>query len=267
MNEYAEAKYNVCGKNTARLVLNAADNYCRALAEKRDTEKILFSAYRDSYNGICDGINAKAIFLRGGKIILSDSESEEEILTASDIKIPGVHNIENYMTAIALTYGIAEKDAVVSVAKTFGGVAHRLELVREKDGVKYYNSSIDSSPTRTIAALSTFTNKPTLIIGGRGKKTPYEGLARELYLRAGAVILTGETLNEVSEALSSVASEYPNSELKIYKEEDFAACVKLAKSITPAGSAVLLSPAATSFDKFKNFAERGEVFKNLVKNL
>ncbi len=267
MQEYAEAKYNVCGKNTARLVLNAADAYCRSLAENKDTDKILFSAYRNSYAEICDGIEAKAIFLRDGKIILSDGEIEEEILTVSDIKIPGVHNIENYMTAIALTYGIAEKDAVVSIAKTFGGVAHRLELVREKNGVKYYNSSIDSSPTRTIAALSTFGNKPTLIIGGRGKKTPYEGLARELYLRAGAVILTGETLDEVSEALAFVASEYPDSELKIFKEEDFAACVKLAESITPAGSAVVLSPAATSFDKFKNFAERGEVFRNLVKNL
>ena len=267
MNEYAEAKYRVCGKNTSRLVLNANDAYCCALAEKKDTDKILFSAYKNSYEEICGGINAKAIFLRDGKIILSDGKNEEELLTASDIKLPGVHNIENYMTAIALTYGIAEKDAVVTVAKTFGGVAHRLELIREKNGVKYYNSSIDSSPTRTIAALSTFSNKPTLIIGGRGKKTPYEGLARELYLRAGAVILTGETLGEVSAALDLVASEYPTSELKIYKEEDFTACVKLAEAVTPSGSAVVLSPAATSFDKFKNFAERGEFFKKLVKNL
>jgi UDP-N-acetylmuramoylalanine--D-glutamate ligase len=267
MNEYAEAKYRVCGKNTSRLVLNANDSYCRALAEKKDTDKILFSAYKSSYEEICGGINAKAIFLRDGKIILSNGKNEEELLTASDIKLPGIHNIENYMTAIALTYGIAEKDAVLTVAKTFGGVAHRLELIREKNGVKYYNSSIDSSPTRTIAALSTFSNKPTLIIGGRGKKTPYEGLARELYLRAGAVILTGETLGEVSDALDSVASEYPTSELKIYKEEDFTACVKLAEAVTTSGSAVVLSPAATSFDKFKNFAERGEFFKELVKNL
>ncbi len=266
MNEYAEAKYKVCGKNTARLVLNATDGYCRELAGKTETPKILFSAYRDSYAAL-DARGAKGIFLRDGGIILSDGETEELLLKSSDIKIPGVHNIENYMTATALTYGIAEKDAVVRVAKTFGGVAHRLELVREKNGVKYYNSSIDSSPTRTIAALSTFSNKPTLIVGGRGKKTPYDGLARELYLRAGAVIVTGETADEVSEALASVASDYPDSELKIFREEDFEACVKLAESITPSGSAVLLSPAATSFDKFKNFAERGEVFKNIVKNL
>ncbi len=266
MNEYAEAKYKVCGKNTARLVLNATDGYCRELAGKTETPKILFSAYRDSYDAL-DARGAKGIFLRDGEIILSDGVSEEVLLLASDIKIPGVHNIENYMTATALTYGIAEKDAVVHVAKTFGGVAHRLELVREKNGVKYYNSSIDSSPTRTIAALSTFSNKPTLIVGGRGKKTPYDGLARELYLRAGAVIVTGETADEVSEALASVASDYPDSELKIFREEDFEACVKLAESITPSGSAVVLSPAATSFDKFKNFAERGEVFKNIVKNL
>ena len=267
MNEYAEAKYKVCGNKTKRIVLNALDGYCRTLASKTEVPKILFSAYKDNYSELCGGIDAKGIFLRDGEIILSDGKNEEALLRASDIKIPGVHNIENYMTAIALTYGIAEKDAVLKVATTFGGVAHRLELVREKDGVKYYNSSIDSSPTRTIAALSTFNNKPTLIIGGRGKKTPYEGLARELYLRAGAVILTGETADEVSDALVSVASEYPDSELRILREEDFAACVKLAESVTPAGSAVVLSPAATSFDKFKNFAERGEVFRDLVKKL
>ena len=267
MNEYAEAKYNVCGKKTERLVLNAADGYCRSLATNTETPKIFFSAYRDNYSDLCAGISAKGIFLRGDEIIISDGESEETILHASDIKLPGVHNIENYMTAIALTYGIAEKDAAVRVAKTFGGVTHRLEFVREKDGVKYYNSSIDSSPTRTIAALSTFSNKPTLIIGGRGKKTPYIELAHELYIRAGAVILTGETADEVSEALESAKSAHPDSALKIFREEDFQKCVKLAESITPAGSAVVLSPAATSFDKFKNFAERGEVFKNTVNSL
>lgn len=267
MNEYAEAKYKVCGKSTSRLVLNATDSYCRELANNTNTPKIIFSAYRDNYESLCNGISGDGIFLRDGKIIKSDGKNEEVLLTASDIKIPGVHNIENYMTATALTYGIAEKDAVVRVAKTFGGVAHRLELVREKNGVKYYNSSIDSSPTRTIAALSTFGNKPTLIVGGRGKKTPYDGLARELYLRAGAVILTGETADEVSQALASVASEYPDSKLRILREEDFEACVNLAESITPAGSAVVLSPAATSFDRFKNFAERGEIFKEIVNNL
>ncbi len=266
MNEYAEAKHKVCGKNTARLVLNATDGYCRTLASNTDTPKILFSAYRDSYAAL-DACGAKGIFLRDGEIILSDGVNEEVLLLASDIKIPGVHNIENYMTATALTYGIAEKNAVVRVAKTFGGVAHRLELVREKDGVKYYNSSIDSSPTRTIAALSTFSNKPTLIVGGRGKKTPYIELAHELYIRAGAVIVTGETADEVSEALETAKSDHPDSKLRIFREEDFEACVKLAESITPSGSAVLLSPAATSFDKFKNFAERGEVFKTIVKNL
>lgn len=268
MNEYAEAKYHVCGKRTWRIVLNATDAYSRPMAEYIGIPKILFSAYKNSYETLCDGVDgANGIFLKDGKIVYSDGKTEDVILDTSDIKLPGVHNIENYMTAIAMTYGIVDKDAVVNVAKTFGGVEHRLEFIREKNGVKYYNSSIDSSPTRTIAALSTFKNKPTLIIGGRGKKTPYEGLARELYLRAGAVILTGETLDEVSEALASVASEYPDSELKIFKEEDFAACVKLAESVTPSGSAVLLSPAATSFDKFKNFAERGKVFKELVKNL
>ena len=218
MNEYAEAKYRVCGERTSRLVLNATDDYCRKLATSAGPDKVLFSAHRDNYADLCGGIEADGIFLRDGKIVFSDGVSEKVVVNASDIILPGVHNIENYMTAIALSDGLVENEAVATVAKTFGGVTHRLELVREKDGVKYYNSSIDSSPTRTIAALSTFGNKPTLIIGGRGKKTPYEGLARELYLRAGAVILTGETLAEVSEALESVAHEYPDSELKFSRK-------------------------------------------------
>ncbi|MGM9643228.1 MAG: UDP-N-acetylmuramoyl-L-alanine--D-glutamate ligase [Eubacteriales bacterium] len=263
MEEYAEAKYRVCGKNTSRLVLNARDGYCRELANRVSTPKVFFSAYKDGP----ERSDGQSIFLRGDDIILSNGKAEEVLLRASDIKIPGVHNIENYMTAAALTYDLIGKDTLKTVARTFGGVAHRLELVREKNGVKYYNSSIDSSPTRTIAALSTFSNKPTLIVGGRGKKTPYYELAHELFLRAGAVILTGETADEVSEALESVRSEHPTAELKIYREEDFAECVRLAERITPSGSAVLLSPAATSFDKFKNFAERGEVFKSIVNNL
>ncbi len=263
MEEYAQAKYKVCGKNTVRLVLNARDNYCRDLASKVDVPKIFFSAYKNGYAESGE----QSIFLRGDDIVLSDGVSEEILLHASDIKLPGIHNIENYMTAAALTYGLIEKDTLVNIARSFGGVEHRLELVREKNGVKYYNSSIDSSPTRTIAALSTFDNKPTVIVGGRGKKTPYHELAHELYVRAGAVILTGETADEVAGALESTRSEHTDSELKIYREEDLAACVRLAEQITPSGSAVLLSPAATSFDRFKNFAERGQVFKTLVNNL
>lgn len=267
MNEYAEAKYRVCGEKTARLVLNATDGYCRTLAGRTTAPKILFSAYKDNISTLCSGIDAKGIILRNGEIILSDGSTEKLLLKASDIKIPGVHNIENYMTATALTYGIADPEAVVRVAQTFGGVAHRLELVRELDGVKYYNSSIDSSPTRTMAALSTFENKPTVIIGGRGKKTPYFELARELYIRAGAVILTGETADEVTEALNVAAPDFPESDLKIIREESFEECVNIARRITPSGSAVLLSPAATSFDRFKNFAERGETFKAIVSKL
>lgn len=268
MEEYAAAKYNICGRNSSRIVLNATDEYCRALASRTDVPITLFSAYRESMAELCGDITAdEGIFLRDGQVILSSGTREEVLLSVSDIKLPGTHNIENYMTAIALTRGIADNSAVERIAKSFEGVEHRLELVREKNGVKYYNSSIDSSPTRTIAALSTFSNKPTLIIGGRGKKTPYLELAHALYLRAGAVILTGETADEVSEALASAAAEHPDRALKILRAEGLEECVRLAERITPAGSAVVLSPAATSFDRFKNFAERGRVFKELVKKL
>ena len=159
MQEYTLAKYNVFGDSTELLVLNGKNELSRAAAERFSGRVIFFSAHCTEagaeYAELTGGReNSAAIFLRGDDVIYSDGASETLILRASEIKIPGIHNVENYMAAIGLTRGLVSREVIEDVAKTFGGVAHRLEFVRELNGVKYYNSSIDSTPTRTAAALS-----------------------------------------------------------------------------------------------------------------
>ena len=181
------------------------------------------------------------------------------VLNLDSILIPGRHNIENYMAAISLTWGMVSEPTIYYIAKTFGGVEHRLELVRELDGVIYINSSIDSSPTRTAAALSALPIKPIVICGGYDKQIPFEPLADALNERAKAVILTGATAEKINEVLKN-----SNSQIEIYLEKDFERAVNLARSIAKKNDVVLLSPACASFDAFDNFMQRGNKFKEIV---
>lgn len=269
MDEYTAAKYRVVGKDTSRLVLNGANDGSRGAAPGFDGELILFSAHRDSYHSLCGDIqNAKALFLRDGCIIFSDGESECEVLKVSDIKLPGIHNVENYMTAIALTWGYVPLEIIREVAGEFGGVHHRLELVRTIGNTRFYNSSIDSSPTRSMAALSVLAEyRPTVILGGRDKGTDFSALADALCASASVVVITGEAIPKISAAISSAMERAPHSKLKVCIEEDFETAVRLAASLTEDGGVLVLSPACTSFDHFKNFEERGRFFCEIVNSL
>lgn len=270
MQEYTLAKYNVFGESTELLVLNGKNELSRAAAERFSGRVIFFSAHCTEagaeYAELTGGReNSAAIFLRGDDVIYSDGESETLILRASEIKIPGIHNVENYMTAAALTWGYVPIEVIGEVAREFSGVAHRLEFVRELDGVKYYNSSIDSSPSRSVAALSTFDCRPVVICGGRDKHVPFEPLADALIERASAVVLTGEAAPQIAEAIERRRAETGGENaLRVIFENDFAAAVSAARGVVEKGSAVLLSPACTSFDRFSNFEERGNYFKKIV---
>jgi UDP-N-acetylmuramoylalanine--D-glutamate ligase len=270
MQEYTLAKYNVFGDSTEILVLNGKNELSRAAAERFSGRVIFFSAYCTEvgaeYAELTGGReNSAAIFLRGDDVIYSDGESEILILHASEIKIPGIHNVENYMTAAALTWGYVPVEVISKVAREFSGVAHRLEFVRELDGVKYYNSSIDSSPSRSIAALSTFDCRPVVICGGRDKHVPFEPLADALIERASTVVLTGEAAPQIAEAIERRRAEADSEDaLRVIFENDFEAAVSTARGAARKGSAVLLSPACTSFDRFSNFEERGNCFKKIV---
>ena len=169
------------------------------------------------------------------------------------------------MAAIGALYGIVSKESIQSVAKNFGGVAHRCQFVRERRGVKYYNSSIDSSPTRTAAALSNFPQKVIVLCGGYDKNIPFEPLAAPLCEKAKAVILCGATKDKIKAALVS-SREYENASEKpeIYETSDLAQSIKVASEIASEGDIVLLSPACASFDAFKNFEVRGNFFVSEV---
>lgn len=185
------------------------------------------------------------------------------MLNVHDILIPGVHNIENYMAAMAAVDGLVSDEDIRTVAKNFGGVEHRIELVRVKDGVKYYNDSIASSPSRTIAGLRSFTQKVILIAGGYDKHIPYDVLGPEICTHVSQVFLCGATADKIRACVDACAGEKP----EMTDCGDFDSAVLAAAKAAKPGDIVLMSPASASFDQFKNFMERGNRFKQLVKEL
>ncbi len=188
------------------------------------------------------------------------------VLPAEDILLPGVHNIENYMAAIAAVEGLVSDDTVRKVARTFGGVEHRIELVRVKDGVRYYNDSIASSPSRTVAGLCSFPEKVILIAGGYDKHIPYDALGPEICRHVRLLCLGGATGSQIRAAVEN-APEYAPGYPEILDCGDFASAVRAAAQAARPGDVVLMSPASAAFDQFANFMERGRVFKKLIMEL
>ena len=250
MDEYTFSKHNVFRHGAKRVVLNADNDATASLIGKTGGEEIVFSLDKNDFSG-----DVK-IYEHNGYVTVNG----KEYLKISDIKIPGRFNVANYMCAIAMTYGFVSPETVTQIAKTFGGVEHRNEFVREVDGVKYYNSSIDSSPSRTIAALSSYPIKPILICCGRDKHVPFDELAEEILKRAKALVLSGEAREKILAAMKNAGCD--DFEIKVC--EDFKDAVLAARSLASKGDVVLLSPSCTSFDAFKNFEERGKTFKNIV---
>ena len=187
----------------------------------------------------------------------------EPVLAIADILLPGVHNIENYMAAIAAVEGIASEDAIRHVAQNFGGVEHRIELVRIKDGVRFYNDSIASSPSRTIAGLRSFPEKVILIAGGYDKNIPYDVLGPEICQHVKKLFLCGATGPKIRAAVESCGENRP----EMVDGTDFEAAVRAAAAAAVSGDVVLMSPASASFDAFKNFMVRGDFYKKIVKEL
>jgi len=263
MEEYIWAKTNLYrhGQNKL-LVVNAENDVTLSLGRQTFRPVTWFSSVKKTPAEFGEILRAgdRAVYAREGRILFFDGNREEEILKISQILLPGKHNLENYMTAIALTRGLVRRESIGEVAKSFTGVAHRLEPVCVRDGVTYYNSSIDSSPSRTAAALSALEEKPIVICGGYDKHIPFAPLAKALIARAKAVVLTGATAEKIQAALDAEGA----SDLPVYREADFTRAVCLAKEIATAGDTVLLSPACASFDAFRNFEERGETFKRIV---
>ena len=179
-----------------------------------------------------------------------------------DIVIPGIHNVDNFLAAICAVSDICDFKYVKEVANTFGGVEHRIEFVREINGVRYYNDSIASSPTRAIAGLNSFETKVIQIAGGSDKNIPFDTLAEVVIKRVKKLIVTGATKDKIKDAVLKADKDFP-----IYEAVDFNDAVNHAYEISKSGDVVILSPACASFDCFKNFMERGNYFKELVNKL
>ena len=259
--EYIDAKKNIyLHQNTGgRLVLNFDNSDTWKCHTEAIGNVVPFSRLHRLEEGV---------FLKHNAIYVSKDGLDEQVLKISDIKLPGVHNVENYMAAIGAVYGIAQKDAIFKVANTFGGVEHRIELVREKDGVKYYNSSIDSSPNRTKSTLNVFEQKVILISGGKDKGIPYDSLGAVLADHVKTLILIGATAEKIYQALKTEQNKRGgHPEIPVVFAKTYEEAVLCANSVAQNGDIVVLSPASTSFDMFQNFEERGNLFKKLVNNL
>ena len=248
MDEYVEAKKNIYRhQDEAGVLVVNADNAI--------TASLTGNGLTKTFSRIGQG----NVYLKDG-IICRDGQP---VLDSKDILLPGVHNIENYMAAIAAVEGMVSDETVRSVAKTFGGVEHRIELVRVKDGVRFYNDSIASSPSRTIAGLRSFDEKVILIAGGYDKHIPYDVLGPEICAHVKKLFLGGATGPLIREAVENCDSEKP----EIVDCGDFTAAVQAAVAAAQAGDVVLMSPASAAFDQFKNFMVRGEYFKKLIMEL
>ncbi len=255
MEEYERAKQNVYANEPCERVVLNFENECTARLGKTANIRVdLFSSKRALERGA---------FIQDGAIVCADDNGIERIVELDAIILPGIHNVENYMAAILLTRGYASAEAVRRVASSFTGVEHRCELFAEKDGVKFYNSSIDSTPTRTAAALSNFKKKPIVICGGRDKNTDFAPLAKTLCEKARAVVLTGEAADKIKTALLAY-EKLEESGLVIIEKPDFRDAALAAAEYAKAGDSVILSPACTSFDAFRNFEERGKKFKEII---
>ena len=194
----------------------------------------------------------------------ANDQGRRMVLPIAGIKLPGVHNVENYMAAIAAVDGLVPDRVIRGFAGSFGGVEHRIELVRELDGVRYYNDSIASSPNRTIAGLNAFPEKVILIAGGKDKGISYDSLGPVVNEHVKLLILCGATAGVIRASVEQ-AENYGG--LEIADVEDYHQAVSLARSRAKAGDVIILSPASTSFDRFTNFMERGKVFKEIVNGL
>ncbi len=268
MEEYIAAKAKILA-GCSRAVLNYENETTRTLAGTAPCPVTLFA--HDPIPDAALRAEDSAIYERNGMIVFRMAGAAEEfpILAVSDILLPGRHNVENYMAAIAAVRGYAGPEEIVEVARTFRGVHHRLELVRELNGVCYYNSSIDSSPTRTAAAIGALGKRPIVIIcGGYDKKIPFAPLADALISHENirTVVLTGATADKIDAALREHTG-FADRALPISREADFTDAVLRASALAQPGDAVLLSPACASFDAFPNFEKRGERFAEIVNDL
>ena len=259
MDEYIDAKKNIILHQNAfsRTVLNRDNEITNDFKKYARGQSLSFSMTEQLKNGA---------WLEGdGTIHMTYRGIDAPIMHRDDIAILGDHNVENYLAAITAVWGFVGMDSIKKVAREFMGVEHRIEFVREVNGVKFYNDSIASSPTRTIAGLKAFNQKVHLIAGGYDKHIPYEPLVPYILEKVEKLYLCGATADKIEAAVK--ADKSYNGTPEIIRCESIATAVLKANEIAKAGDVVTLSPASASFDAYPNFVARGKHFKELVNKL
>lgn len=258
MDEYVDAKTNIFKfqSDDGLLIVNYDNEITNGFSPNGAVRRFSFKQTPD-----CDGA-----YYQNGNVYLKQNGESKKLLSREDILLRGDHNVENYMAAILAVKDLCPADIIVKTARSFGGVRHRIEYVATKDGVMFYNDSIGSSPTRTIATLRSFDKKVILIAGGYDKKLPFDALGPEVLSHCKALFLTGATRDKIASAVTS-ADGFEKSGLHISIDPDFEGTVRSAAAFAKDGDIVLLSPACASFDAFKNFEVRGDRFIEIVNSL
>lgn len=258
-NEYIEAKKNIFKYQNENdlLILNYDNEITKNCAKEAKGKVIYFSGKEKLENG----------YIVDNEIIKKCEDGiRSHILNTNTIQLRGRHNYENVATAIAATSTLVDIDTAIAAIQEFHCVEHRLEFIKEIDGVKWYNDSVSSSPTRTIAGLNSYNEDIILIAGGYDKNLDYRPLAKPIVEKVKNLILLGQTSGKIFEAVKEEL-ENQNKKINIYMCDSLKETVDLAKKVAKPGQVVLFSPASASFDLFKDFADRGNKFKNLVNKL
>ena len=257
MAEYVAAKERIFRFQTPvdKLVCNWDNDITRELSQKAVSKVFYFTRRPEPTLGA---------FLWESAIWMRNDAGLRMVLPLSEIRLPGMHNVENYMAAIAAVDGLVEDETIRAFARDFGGVEHRIEFVRELRGVRWYNDAIASSPSRTAACLNSFDQKIILLAGGKDKGVSYKSLGPLINEHVKALILCGATAKVIRESVEQ-AENYAG--LPITEVSDWVQAVQRAAAMAVAGDVVVMSPASTSFDMFPNFMEKGKFFKEQVNSL
>lgn len=263
LDEYVDAKRNILiyQNSECRTVLNADCDYSignRVYHDMRyDVRGQLFQF------SIKHPVERGAYMNKNGDIVYSDKGRETVVMNSNDIIIPGTHNIENYCTAISAVWGLVEPDNMLKIARSFGGVEHRIEFVREYNGVRYYNDSIATSPSRVISGLRAFGKKIVVIMGGSDKGNDMSEMVPDILKYVKLLILNGATADKIYNTIINYEG-YDDSGIKIVKTDTLENALYEVKNNAESGDIVSLCPACPAFDQFKTFEYRGRRFKELV---
>ncbi len=262
--EYAEAKKNILHwqEEGDCLVLNAEDDFSKSLVGEARAEVSFFNKR--------EGEGRTSAWRQAGKLWIQTREDRvpQLIMDEQEVLLPGSFNLGNLLAAAVATAGEVSLDAVRQVGRSFKGVAHRMELVGEAEGIRWYNSSVDSSPARTIRTLSAFGERRqplVLITGGQDKSSDYTGLGRAIAGTTRRLVLCGQNADLILQNLEMEMGP-ALEEMRIEKAKDYREAVALARDLAEAGDAILLSPAGTSYDRYHHFEERGDHFRRLLED-